>query len=126
MAMISIPAGDLALENGTLVFCSGAAFYRQKLAARFKFFLGEWFLDQRLGLPYYQNVFVKNPDLDLIRSLFRRVILTTPGIKSIKTFTLSFDPAARKLSFSFHALLVGDEAIVVRPQDRDFIIDLSA
>ena len=126
MATISIPAGDLALENGTLAFCSGAAFYRQKLAARFKFFLGEWFLDARQGIPYYQSVFVKNPDLDLIRSLFRKVILTTPGIKQIKTFSLSYDPAARSLAFAFHALLVGDEAIIVRPQDRDFIIDLGA
>jgi hypothetical protein len=126
VSTITIPAGDLALENGTLVFCEGSAFYRQKLASRFKFFLGTWFLDKRQGIPYFRDVFVKNPDLDLIRSLFRRVILTTPGIKAIKRFSLVFDPSTRQCRFDFAATLIGGEAIVVKPEDRDFIIDLAA
>lgn len=125
MATISIPAGDLALEGGTLVFCSGKTFYRQKLASRFKFFAGTWFLDRRQGIPYFRDVFIKNPNLDLIRTMFRRVITTCPGVKQLKKFTVTFDARARTLRLDFEALLIGDESIVIGQNDRDFIIDLS-
>jgi hypothetical protein len=125
MATITIPAGDIALENGNLVFCEGAEFYRQKLAARFRFFLGEWFLDRRQGIPYYRDVFVQNPDLDLIASLFRRVILETPGVKSLASFSLAYEPGARRLSCAFQAAIVGGATITISAKDRDFIVDLS-
>lgn len=125
MATVTIPAGDLALEGGTLVFCEGKHFYRQKLSSRFRLFQGTWFIDERIGVPYFRDVFVKDPDLDVIRSLFRRIITTCPGVKQLKTFSVIFDSGARTLHVAFEALLIGDVALVVKPGDRDFIIDLS-
>lgn len=119
-----IPAGDLALdETVDLVWLTGPAYIRRKLSARFQFFLGEWFLDRRQGIPYFRDVFVKNPDLDLIHQTFRRVILTTPGVLVINTFELTYNDSARRLSFSFHATVEGGD-VVVRPEDKDFILSL--
>ncbi len=75
-----------------------------KLADRFSLWRGEWFLDTREGVPYLQTVFRKNPDLNAIRSLFRFVILTTPGIVRVDDLTLDYDPRARNLSYSFRAV----------------------
>ena len=101
MALIrTIPAGDLAIENGHFVLARGVGYVRQKLSVRFKFFLGEWFLDLREGVPYYRDVFTWNPNLPVIRALFRRV--------AIKTCT-SADPRVR-LRFAREAEITGNLA----------------
>lgn len=69
----------------------------QDLFIRLRFFYGEWFLDPTQGLPYFQYVFVNNPDLRLIESIFRRVILGTPGVATLETFSLTFDAQRRQL-----------------------------
>lgn len=130
MAVIRIiPAGDLALENGTLVLLgktdkTRVQYIRQKIAARFKFFLGEWFLDKREGIPYYRDVFVKNPNRPLIRSLFLRVLKTTPGVLSVATFQLDYDPSKRELSAAFEAVVDGGE-LSVSAGDADFLVGLA-
>ena len=131
MAVIRIiPAGDLALENGDLVVLGLTAttrvqYIRQKIAARFKFFLGEWFLDLRQGIPYFRDVLVKNPNLQVIRSLFLRVLRRTPGVLSVARFFLSYDPSTRQLRFDFQAV-VTDGVVVVSPKDEDFLVDVAS
>ena len=122
-----IPAGDLALtlDRTQLAIIEGVQAVRQKLACRFRMFLGEWFLDQRQGVPYYRDVLVKNPNLGVIRSVFRKVILTTPGILGITKFALTFDKPNRLLLFDFIAQAT-DGPIVVTPDDRDFIVSVTS
>lgn len=74
-----------------------------RLQDRFLLALGEWFLDTRIGVPYFQVVFVKNPDVAAIRALFRKVIETTPGIVSVTELSTNYDPAGRTLTWSFTA-----------------------
>jgi hypothetical protein len=119
-----IPAGDLDLINGSPYFIDGLPYIRQKLSARFNFFLGEWFLNQLEGVPYYRDVFVASPNLDVIASLFKRVILGCPGVLSLKTFAMAFDPEARALSFAFQAVVDGG-VIVVTPEDEDFLVSVN-
>jgi hypothetical protein len=45
-----------------------------------------------------------NPDLSVIRALFRRVILTVPGVPSVPVLTLALDSASRTLSVAFQAV----------------------
>lgn len=119
-----IPAGDLALsETGDLVWLTGPAYIRQRISARLKFFLGEWFLDRRLGVPYFKHVFVKNPNMDTVRQVFRRVIAGTPGVLALNVLTVDYDPTARSLAVGFEAT-VEDGVIRVTSGDPDFIIAL--
>lgn len=121
--VIEHPPGDLQVVNGRFVRAEGLAIVRQRLAARFDFFLGEWFLDTLEGVPYYRDVFGANPSLDTIRSIFRQVILTTPGVLSIRRFDLVFDSPSRTLRFNFEAIAQGG-SIVVAPDDEDFVISV--
>jgi hypothetical protein len=116
-----IPAGDLAVDSGRLLFFEDLDHIRQTIACRLRFGRGEWFLDLREGVPYYQVVLVKNPDFSVIRALFRRVILTVSGVLSVPVLTLELDRASRTLSVSFQAVcrsgivkvVAGDPAFVL-------------
>lgn len=125
----TIPAGDLAIVNGNLLVYgltddTRRLYIRQKLSSRFKFFLNEWFLDQREGIPYYRDVFVRNPNLPLIRSLFMRVLKKTTGVVSVTSFSLAYDQTLRQLTFDFQATVDGG-VITVRPEDADFLVSVA-
>jgi len=101
----------------------GVEAVRLRLLARLQFFKREWFLDKRQGMPYFEAVFVKNPDIGLIQSLFRRAILSTPGVLTIAKMTTTFDKAAR--SFSIDPLeIVLTGGVVFRAQPGEFILAL--
>jgi hypothetical protein len=131
MAVIRIiPAGDLAIEGGDVVVLgktpeTRVQYMRQKIASRFKFFLKEWFLDEREGVPYYRDVFVKNPNQGLIRSLFLKLLRETPGVLDVPEFRISFDQAARTCGFDFQAI-VTDGEVVVTAEDEDFLLNLAS
>jgi hypothetical protein len=103
--------GDIDVTNSDLSIVEGTDAIAQHISIRLQFFRGEWFLDTRLGIPYYQDVLVKNPDLVVIRGIFREVILETPGVQELVTFDTTFDAATRKLTVTFQALLTTGEIL---------------
>jgi hypothetical protein len=76
---------------------------RQRLDTKYRFFLGEWFLDARQGIPYFRDVFVKAPDLAVIRSLLTRVAAEDPGVDAVTSFDMSID--GRTLSVQLECVL---------------------
>lgn len=120
-----VSADDLALSNGDFVWIDGLEQVRQNIAARFKFFYGEWFLDTRQGVPYFQNILTKSPDLDLVRSTLRGVLLASKEVISIERFSVEYDQRARRLSFSFSCKTTEGDLIVL-PSDRAFIVEIFA
>lgn len=85
--------GDLVFADGDFVFVYDAEAIAQDVRLRFGFFLGEWYLDEAVGLPYFQEIFVKNPSLIAVREWFRRELLATPGILEIQTLRLEYTGA---------------------------------
>jgi hypothetical protein len=107
---IDTATGDMALPPRYVV---GADAIVQRLSIRFQFWLGEWFLDQRQGVPYIDQVFVKAPDLALITRLFRRVVTSTPGIAQVKSMSLDLDRPSRTLRVrNLQAVLVSGSTLV--------------
>ena len=100
---VSDETEDMALENGDIVFVTKADAVKQSVRQRLKMFMGEWFLDLDSGVPYYQDVLVKNPNPTLIEGIFKNEILATPGILELLTFSLDYDNATRKLTIAFTA-----------------------
>ena len=78
----------------------------QRLAIKYQTFLGEWFLDTRIGIPFFRDVLVKNPDLAIIRELFLEVAQDDPAIAEIRTFELDIGDPPRSLSISIAAILI--------------------
>ena len=95
--------GDLLVESDALSLVEGDDAIVQQLTVRFRFVLGEWFLDTRIGIPYFGDILIKNPELSRVRAIFQETVLTTPGVASLEEFNLTFEAAARKLVVSFRA-----------------------
>ena len=121
MADIALDSeGDALIENDALVLVEGDDAIVQHLRIRFRFFLGEWFLDTRVGIPYYDEILIKNPDLSRVNGIFKQVIITTPGIASIEAFAMDFVGADRKLTITFLARKDDGETLEF---NEEFIIE---
>lgn len=118
---------DIALDPATndieipLRILKGAPCVIQRIRVRFRFFLGEWFLDQRLGVPYFQDILVKSPDPILISAVFRKVLLGTPGVLHVDAFSANLDRLTRVLTVNFQATLV-DSTTSITALNEPFIL----
>jgi hypothetical protein len=93
--------GDLMLTDGQITLTPDLkTAVAQHIAIRLRMFFGEWFLDARQGVPYFELILVKNPDLGRINSIFRSVIVETPGVAVVDRMTLALDSATRILTVS--------------------------
>jgi hypothetical protein len=96
--------GDLYFnDTGDMRLINGIDYVRQKTSIRLKWFLGEWYLNLLIGVPYYQKILIKNPNkLDIIGYLKRQILLTE-GIEKLEKFNLEF-VARRTISVKFMAI----------------------
>lgn len=92
--------GALVVANGDLVLCADQVAVNQGVRFRIGFFLGEWFLDESIGLPYIDRILIKNPNLAEITDYFRTAILNTPDMVSVDTITIGYS-GSRKITCTF-------------------------
>lgn len=94
---------DLAIESSDLRFVEGRDEMLQNLKIRLLFIGGEWFLDTEAGVPYFDEVWIKNPDPALVDDIFKSVILETEGIVDLVEFNSEYNTLTRKYTLSFKA-----------------------
>jgi len=104
---------DLAITStGNLRFTqTDTEYVAQKIETKLSFFIGEWWLNVDLGIPYYEQILVKNPDLNIVNGLFIRELNSIPEIVEIVSFNASFDTSARKYSANFEVRIESGEII---------------
>lgn len=91
----------LLIKNGDLVLTTNSDAVKQHVTQRLRMFTGEWFLNLSEGVPYFQNILVKNPNPDIVDSLLKDTILSTPGVDELLSFNLDYDAALRTLIVDF-------------------------
>jgi hypothetical protein len=100
---------DIFVTNGDLTLTSDATPNNlastnpvlQDILQRLSFFLGEWFLDNTQGVPYFQQILIKNPDQSKIDAIFQNIILGTPGVVQLSSYTFTPNTAKRVLTVAF-------------------------
>lgn len=104
---LSADTFDLVLDSNYQIRMTQteAEYISQKIEGRLGLQRGEWFLNRDLGIPYYEEILKKNPDLNKVRNLFTSEILRIPEIKTLLEFNIDFDQKARKYTLSFIAEL---------------------
>lgn len=105
------PSNDLVVVDGDLTLIGESAAIRQAVLQILQTFAGEWFLDTTKGIPYFQQVFVKNPNLDLIQAVMQRAITDVPGIASLNAFNFDYNNGLRELSITFQATSTNGQII---------------
>lgn len=88
--------GDLAIAGGTWHIGKSV---EQAITVRLRKIRGEWFRNRLAGVPYAEVVWVKNPNMTHIASVFRQTIADTPGVDAVLSFEVTqIDAVARKIT----------------------------
>ena len=101
--------GDLLLTNGDLTLTNdvdpaGTDPTIQNVTQRLKLFLGEAFMRLDAGVPWYQQILVKNADPAAVDGILRDTILGTPGVVALTSYVSQQDRAARRYTVRFSIL----------------------
>lgn len=102
-------SGDLVIQDGDLMFSSGAAGVAQAIRQVVLLVRGEWFLDLDAGLPYFERDGVPASDAIMgqqfnqvhTESVFREAIETAPGVGEIVSVSASYDNSTRQLTVAW-------------------------
>ena len=97
--------GDLLVTDYDLQLVEEIDQVIQNVAIRLRFFLGEWFLDVFVGVPYLQDFFIKSPNRIRIESVLKEEIIDTDGIDQITAFSSEFQSNLRQFSVNFSAIV---------------------
>lgn len=92
--------GDIDLKNGDFYFVTGVDATVQFIIQTLRLFLAEWFLDENLGMPYFDEVFVKNPNPVALDSIFKTKIIECPGVEELMAFSMEIDSVTRELTIT--------------------------
>lgn len=90
------PAGKIKLSVATKTV-------EDRISTRLKTELGEWYLNNTLGVPWYttpaqSGILGGKMQADEISAILRRQILSVDGVVRIETFDINFDNLHRNLS----------------------------
>lgn len=106
---------DLALDqSGDLVvdpdfaLVTGRDSVVQRIRLRLYLVRGSWYLDTSEGVPWFQTIMVKAPDVPAIDALLRAEIASVPGVDSLVSFESSFDNEVRTYTATFRVEVAGD------------------
>jgi hypothetical protein len=94
---------DLEVAEYDLRLVAGADEVAQHLVVGLRLFLGEWYLDEDAGVPYYRDVLIGAPNSRVIEGLFRQHLLADADVESLTSFLVSIDRATRSLDVTFVA-----------------------
>lgn len=92
---------DLYLKNNDLQLVSNSDHVVQYIKIRLQFFKNEWFLDTTPGVPFFENIFVKNPNIPDIDSIIKAQIIDTPEVKEILEFVSEYNRSERRYTVNF-------------------------
>ena len=98
--------GDLAVGKTGDIFITDSV--RQAIRVRLRWFFQEWRLGPAFGIPYYEEILVKNPNDLRIKQIIRDEILTVEEVDDVRNIVLSVNTKTRAAVISF-TVAVGDE-----------------
>lgn len=93
LATIALDAAtwDFVLgPDGNPLVLTGAAALAQDAASAIRTFLGEYYFDTTVGVPYLTQIFGQNPSLALLKQQLVDAALTVPGVAAAQVFISSF------------------------------------
>lgn len=82
--------GDLVISNRDVVLITKLEdLARQRTSIRLNTYLGEWFANRNVGVPYFESILIKSYDKPFIDTLLRAKILEDESIIEIISFESS-------------------------------------
>ena len=98
---LNIASNDLVIKNNDLILIDNAERVAQQVLITLRFWLGEWFLDTREGVPYLEYILVKNPNMSHIKQILTEKIKSVDGVNNIVSLDFDFRRITRELYVNF-------------------------
>lgn len=100
---------DLALDGSYQIAVTNslADIVADRIRTRLRTFRGEHFLDRDLGVPYFEEVLKKNPDVERVRNLLLLATSEVEGVLKVLSFDTTFDQESRTFLVRFKVLVDG-------------------
>lgn len=95
---------DLVISGYDLLLVEEIDQVQQNIKIRLLFLYSEWFLNANKGVPYFEQIGIKNPNIALVDSFLKSTIAETPGVSQILEYSSDYSPSARTFSMSFKVL----------------------
>lgn len=107
MALLSTDRLDRLLdENGDITInqnATGISGVIQRIRTRVQIFLEEWFLNEGVGIPYFQKILGHKFNLIVANSAFRKEIAKVQGVAQVRTVNVTFEGKTRTLIVDLNA-----------------------
>ena len=87
-------SGDLELSAAGDVSATDSIV--QAVRIRLLWFFSEWRLGPGFGIPYFENILVKNPNEVKVRHLIREAVMSVEGVTNVQGVGLSIDKKTRQ------------------------------
>lgn len=92
---------DLIIADGDFIVIDNAERVAQQIKIQLLTWLGEWFLDTTHGVPYLDYILVKNPNLELIASIFREQIMKVDDVDCVNSLEIDYDAQTRTMTVDY-------------------------
>lgn len=96
--------GDLVVNHTTGLSITDSV--AQAIAVRLNWFFNEWRFSPQYGVPYFEEILVKNPSNLRIRQIIRDEILSVDEVEQVTNLVISIRPDRRAL-ITFTAFVAG-------------------
>lgn len=91
--------GDLKIsETGDISLTESI---RQAVLIRIRWIYGEWRLGPEIGFPWFEEMFVKNPNIVKLKQLIRNEIMEVEGVTDAVVNEVQYDREARSVKFVY-------------------------
>ena len=98
--------GDLHItEQGDVLLTQSV---RQAVKIRLLWFFREWRFAPQNGVPYYEEILVKNPNPERIRRIVKREASSVDEVTAVRNITVEYSKATREALIRYF-LVVGEE-----------------
>jgi hypothetical protein len=82
---------------------------RQAVQIRLRWFLEEWRFAPDFGVPWFEEVLIKNPNDIRVKQIIREECMTVEGVTDARNITLTIDPVTRQAVIAL-AIVTGEES----------------
>lgn len=102
---------DIVIENGIIQLSEGAELTRQSAECVLNTKIGEWFLDDDMGIDMDAMLGKQAPDEDTIKGVLLEGLQQIDETFEITAFEMTFDKVKRKLKIELTAMTESGETI---------------
>ncbi len=92
-------AGDIALtKDGDLSLVTSPV---QEVLIKLRWYFAEWIFDPDKGIPWFESILVKNPDIDGIKKMLIKEMMDVDDVLEVPVMNILVDPASRNAIIRF-------------------------